>query len=58
MPNLAIEKEKVDIKDEKGSLKVFDDFNTGSGKPVKRSFCGNCGRYVTLAALFVLYFFR
>ncbi|KAK7178840.1 hypothetical protein DPSP01_000959 [Paraphaeosphaeria sporulosa] len=41
--NMAIEKEKVTYEDKNGTLKVYDDWETGSGKKVKRCFCGNCG---------------
>ncbi|KAF2439961.1 hypothetical protein P171DRAFT_369329 [Karstenula rhodostoma CBS 690.94] len=41
--NMAIEKEKVTYEDKNGTLKVYDDWATGSGKCVKRSLCGNCG---------------
>ncbi|KAF2737692.1 hypothetical protein EJ04DRAFT_460775 [Polyplosphaeria fusca] len=41
--NFAIEKEKVEIKDDKGTLKTYEDWNTGSGKKVDRKFCGACG---------------
>lgn len=41
--NLAIEKEKVTYDDKNGTLKVYEDRATGSGKCVKRLFCGACG---------------
>lgn len=41
--NLAIEKEKVSYEDPNGKLRVYEDWATGSGKCVKRLFCGNCG---------------
>ncbi|KAF1952898.1 hypothetical protein CC80DRAFT_495029 [Byssothecium circinans] len=41
--NLAIEKEKVVLDDPNAKLKVYDDYATGSGKVVKRCFCGDCG---------------
>jgi hypothetical protein len=37
--NLLIEAEKVTLADRNGTLKTFADFDTGSGKPVMRSFC-------------------
>jgi len=44
--NLAIEKEKVEIVDRKGTLKRYEDWETASGKVVLRCFCGVCGKYV------------
>jgi hypothetical protein len=44
--NLAIEKEKVKVEDEKGVMKKYVDRETGSGKVVERCFCGECGKYV------------
>lgn len=41
--SLGIEKEKVTYEDKNGTLKAYDDRATGSGKCVKRLFCGNCG---------------
>jgi hypothetical protein len=43
--NLVIEEDKVTIEDRDGTLKYFDDYETGSGKAVRRSFCGTCGWY-------------
>jgi hypothetical protein len=43
--NLIIEEEKVKIEDLKGTLKIYDDFETGSGRPVHRHFCSGCGKY-------------
>src|SRR5689334_12191528 len=37
--NLAIEKEKVEVQDEKGVMKRYKDYATGSGKCVVRCFC-------------------
>jgi hypothetical protein len=42
--NLAIEKEKVEVKDEKGVMKKYRDYETASGKCVERCFCGECGK--------------
>jgi hypothetical protein len=42
-PNLRIAKEKVEILDRQGSLKVYEDWETGSGNVVKRTFCSGCG---------------
>jgi hypothetical protein len=42
--NLAIEKEKVEVKDERGTMKKYRDMATGSGKCVERCFCGECGK--------------
>jgi hypothetical protein len=42
--NLAIEEAKVEIKDRKGTLKTFQDYETGSGKLVSRYFCSECGK--------------
>ncbi|KAF2708191.1 hypothetical protein K504DRAFT_381657 [Pleomassaria siparia CBS 279.74] len=47
--NLAIEKEKVEIWDQKGTLKEYEDWATGSGKCVVRKFCGNCGPIASYA---------
>lgn len=41
--NLNIEEDKTSIDDKQGTLKVFADHETGSGKPVDRYFCSNCG---------------
>ncbi|CAI6334921.1 unnamed protein product [Periconia digitata] len=41
--NMAMEKAKVEIRDEQGKLKRYPDYNTGSGKKVERCFCGECG---------------
>lgn len=41
--NLNIEEDKVVIEDQQGTLKRYDDYATGSGKVVKRSFCSKCG---------------
>jgi hypothetical protein len=46
--NLIIEEEKVKIEDRKGTRKVFEDFETGSGRPVYRNFCSACGKYVCI----------
>ncbi|KAF2848503.1 hypothetical protein T440DRAFT_428566 [Plenodomus tracheiphilus IPT5] len=48
--NLAIEKEKVVVEDKGGMLKVFKDFETGSGKCVERWFCGGCGNPIMSVA--------
>jgi hypothetical protein len=42
--NLAIEEEKVVVEDQKGVLKRYEDWATGSGNKVDRYFCGNCGK--------------
>lgn len=42
--NLLIEKEKVEITDRDGTLKVYKDQATLSGNPVYRSFCGVDGK--------------
>jgi hypothetical protein len=44
--NLIIEEEKVQIEDRNGTRKIFEDYETGSGNPVSRHFCGVCGKYV------------
>jgi hypothetical protein len=44
--NLIIEEEKVKIEDRKGTRKVYEDYETGSGNPVFRNFCGECGKCV------------
>lgn len=41
-----IEKDKVEVKDEEGVLKKYEDYATASGKCVTRCFCGVCGKYV------------
>ncbi|KAH7121156.1 Mss4-like protein [Dendryphion nanum] len=41
--SLLIDRSAVDIQDPNGALKTFNDWNTGSGKKVARSFCGTCG---------------
>ncbi|KAF2469174.1 uncharacterized protein BDR25DRAFT_289404 [Lindgomyces ingoldianus] len=41
--NFVIEKEKVEVKDREGTLKKFEDWETGSGNVVIRGFCGRCG---------------
>ena len=42
--NLAIDEELVEVQDAKGTLKTYDDYNTGSGKKVGRVFCGVDGK--------------
>jgi hypothetical protein len=42
--NFMIEAEKVEIQDQKGTLKTFEDYDTLSGNPVFRSFCGVDGK--------------
>lgn len=42
--NLVIEEEKVNIEDRNGTLKYYTDTQTGSGTPLKRFFCGTCGK--------------
>jgi hypothetical protein len=42
--SLNIEEDKVVIEDLKGTRKSYDDTG-GSGKIVRRVFCGSCGRY-------------
>jgi hypothetical protein len=49
--NLAIEKEKVKVEDEKGTMKKYVDRETGSGKVVERCFCSECGKYVPFSIL-------
>lgn len=44
--NLIIEADKVSITDRDGTLKSYQDFATGSGKPVTRFFCGVDGNPV------------
>ena len=39
-----IERENVEILDKENTLRVFEDWNTGSGKCVRRSFCSRCGK--------------
>ncbi|PSN65182.1 hypothetical protein BS50DRAFT_575247 [Corynespora cassiicola Philippines] len=51
--NFAIEKEKVEFHDEKGTWKEYEDWETGSGKVVLRCFCSNCGSPITSKADFV-----
>lgn len=41
--NLNIEAEKVTIDDRQTTLTKYMDYQTGSGKPVERSFCSRCG---------------
>ncbi|KAJ4299938.1 hypothetical protein N0V90_005185 [Kalmusia sp. IMI 367209] len=41
--NMAIEREKVTYEDKNSTMKIYEDWATGSGKCVKRLFCGNCG---------------
>ncbi|KAL2219289.1 Mss4-like protein [Thermoascus aurantiacus ATCC 26904] len=41
--NLIIEEEKVSIEDARGTLKKYVDTATGSGRPLDRYFCGECG---------------
>jgi hypothetical protein len=42
--NLLIETEKVKIDDRDGTLKTYEDYETLSGNPVYRSFCGKDGK--------------
>lgn len=42
--NLLIEQEKVEIKDKKGTLKKYEDYDTLSGNPVYRTFCSTDGK--------------
>lgn len=42
--NLLIEQEKVTIEDKDGTLKTYEDYETLSGNPVYRSFCGKDGK--------------
>lgn len=42
--NLIIEEEKVGIEDARGTLKKYVDTATGSGRPLDRYFCGECGK--------------
>lgn len=44
--NLLIEEDKVEIVDRDGTLKEYKDYETGSGNPVSRHFCSNCGKLV------------
>lgn len=41
--NVTMPADKVIIEDRNGTIKQYEDFATGSGKPVIRSFCSNCG---------------
>jgi hypothetical protein len=42
--NIIIPEEKVTIQDTKGTRRVFEDDQTGSGTMMKRNFCGVCGK--------------
>jgi hypothetical protein len=43
-PNIIrLPKENVKLRDPAGLMKTYVDFNTGSGGPVPRGFCTNCG---------------
>lgn len=42
--NLIIEEEKVKIEDKEGTKKEFLDYQTFTGKPVRRNFCGADGK--------------
>lgn len=44
--NIVIEADRVTIKDRDHTLKAYQDYATGSGKPVTRSFCSTCGNPV------------
>ncbi|KAF2111008.1 Mss4-like protein [Lophiotrema nucula] len=41
--NLAIDSDVVEVKDRDGTLKTYDDYETGSGKKVERVFCARDG---------------
>ncbi|KAF2654989.1 hypothetical protein K491DRAFT_693281 [Lophiostoma macrostomum CBS 122681] len=41
--NLLLPEEDATVSDPGGSVRVYEDFATGSGKPVRRAFCGGCG---------------
>lgn len=43
--NLAIESEKVTIKGAE-NMNVYEDYDTSSGKCVRRHFCKTCGKWV------------
>ena len=55
--NLAIEKGKVDVQDERGVMKKYRDYATASGKCVERCFCGECGKYASPGLLPLSTFF-
>ena len=42
--NLLIEQEKVHIEDKNRTLKTYEDYETLSGNPVYRTFCGKDGK--------------
>lgn len=42
--NMLLAESDVKIDDRKGTMKVFEDTETGSGNSVFRSFCGQCGK--------------
>ena len=43
---LMLPSANVEISDPKGCLKTYLDYDTGSGNPLPRSFCSNCGSTV------------
>jgi hypothetical protein len=43
-----LKKEDVQIDDPNGSIKRYTDNDTVSGNTITRTFCGNCGWYITL----------
>lgn len=46
--NLVIDEDKVKIEDKNGTLKVYEDRETRSGKPAQRFFCSTCATYDSL----------
>jgi hypothetical protein len=52
--NLLIEEDKVKIEDRDGTLKVYEDRETGSGNPVYRFFCSKDGKCVRKLHLIVI----
>ncbi|KAF2644476.1 hypothetical protein P280DRAFT_504062 [Massarina eburnea CBS 473.64] len=41
--NMVMEKAKVTLTDPQSKMKIYEDYDTGSGKVVKRCFCSDCG---------------
>lgn len=41
---LRTKKDKVHIRDPKGLIKTYEDYDTTSGNCVERHFCSNCSR--------------
>jgi hypothetical protein len=50
-PNLRVRKDVVEIEDRRGTMKKYEDYATGSGNAVVRSFCGGCGSCVLPVSL-------